>query len=706
MGRGKIVIQRIDDSTSRQVTFSKRRKGLIKKAKELAILCDAEVGLIIFSSTGKLYDFASSSMKSVIDRYNKSKTEQQQLLNPASEVKREAAVLRQELHALQENHRQIMGEQLNGLSVNELNNLENQLEISLRGVRMKKEQMLTHEIQELSQKRNLIHQENVELSRKVQRIHQENVELYKKREGERGRAKMAMAMALRRLSSSVDKPIRPLIRSSSCYMSSLPSEAVDDKERSRVTWPKQLNASLEEVDPEIADIIEHEKARQWKGLELIPSENFTSVSVMQAVGSVMTNKYSEGYPGARYYGGNEYIDMAETLCQKRALEAFRLDPEKWGVNVQPLSGSPANFHVYTALLKPHERIMALDLPHGGHLSHGYQTDTKKISAVSIFFETMPYRLDESTGFIDYDQMEKSATLFRPKLIVAGASAYARLYDYARIRKVCNKQKAVMLADMAHISGLVAAGVIPSPFEYADVVTTTTHKSLRGPRGAMIFYRKGVKEINKQGKEVLYDFEDKINQAVFPGLQGGPHNHTITGLAVALKQATTSEYKAYQEQVLSNSAKFAQTLMEKGYELVSGGTDNHLVLVNLKPKGIDGSRVEKVLEAVHIASNKNTVPGDVSAMVPGGIRMGTPALTSRGFVEEDFAKVAEYFDKAVKLALKVKSEAQGTKLKDFVSAMESSSGIQSEIAKLRHDVEEFAKQFPTIGFEKETMKYKN
>ncbi|VAI02290.1 unnamed protein product [Triticum turgidum subsp. durum] len=393
-----------------------------------------------------------------------------------------------------------------------------------------------------------------------------------------------------------------------------------------------------------------------EGLELIPSENFTSLSVMQAVGSVMTNKYSEGYPGARYYGGNEYIDMAETLCQKRALEAFNLDPEKWGVNVQPLSGSPANFHVYTALLKPHDRIMALDLPHGGHLSHGYQTDTKKISAVSIFFETMPYRLDESTGLIDYDQLEKSAVLFRPKLIVAGASAYARLYDYNRMRKICDKQKAVLLADMAHISGLVAAGVIPSPFEYADVVTTTTHKSLRGPRGAMIFFRKGVKEINKQGKEVKYDFEDKINAAVFPGLQGGPHNH--------------------------------------------------LVLVNLKKKGIDGSRVEKVLENVHIAANKNTVPGDVSAMVPGGIRMGTPALTSRGFVEEDFAKVADFFDSAVNLALKVKAAAAGTKLKDFVATLQSDSNIQAEIAKLRHDVEEYAKQFPTIGFEKETMKYKN
>ncbi|KAL2904170.1 Serine hydroxymethyltransferase 1 mitochondrial [Bienertia sinuspersici] len=488
---------------------------------------------------------------------------------------------------------------------------------------------------------------------------------------------MAMTMALRKLSNSVNKPVRNSFNVAPLHFMS--SGAALKEKQVSVTWPKQLNASLEEVDPEIADIIEHEKTRQWKGLELIPSENFTSVSVMQAVGSVMTNKYSEGYPGARYYGGNEYIDMAETLCQKRALEAFRLDPEKWGVNVQPLSGSPANFHVYTGLLKPHDRIMALDLPHGGHLSHGYQTDTKKISAVSIFFETMPYRLNESTGYIDYDQMEKSATLFRPKLIVAGASAYARLYDYERIRKLCDKQKAIMLADMAHISGLVAAGVVPSPFDYADVVTTTTHKSLRGPRGAMIFFRKGVKEINKQGKEVLYDFEDKINQAVFPGLQGGPHNHTITALAVALKQATTPEYRAYQEQVLRNSSKFAE--------------------------GIDGSRVEKVMEAVHIAANKNTVPGDVSAMVPGGIRMGTPALTSRGFIEQDFVKVAEYFDAAVTLALKIKADTKGTKLKDFVASMQSGA-FDSDIAKLRHEVEEYAKQFPTIGFEQETMKYKN
>ncbi|XP_021888102.1 serine hydroxymethyltransferase, mitochondrial-like [Carica papaya] len=448
-----------------------------------------------------------------------------------------------------------------------------------------------------------------------------------------------MALALRRLSSSI-KPISPFFNGGSLYfMSSLPNEAIQEKEKARATWIKQLNAPLEEIDPEIADIIELEKARQWKGLELIPSENFTSVSVMQAVGSVMTNKYSEGYPVSFSFQSlnftrGRYIDMAESLCQKRALEAFQLDPEKWGVNVQSLSGSPANFQAYTALLKPHERIMALDLPHG------------------------------------------------------------------------DKQKAIMLADMAHISGLVAAGVIPSPFEYADIVTTTTHKSLRGPRGAMIFFRKGVKEVNKQGQEVMYDYEDKINQAVFPGLQGGPHNHTIAGLAVALKQVKTPEYKAYQQQVLSNCSKFAQSLLEKGYELVSGGTDNHLVLVNLKNKGIDGSRVEKVLESIHIAANKNTVPGDVSAMVPGGIRMGTPALTSRGFVEEDFERVADFFDAAVKLALKIKADAKGTKLKDFVATLQSNVQIQSDIAKLRHEVEEYAKQFPTIGFEKETMKYKN
>mmetsp|Transcript_62225 Transcript_62225/g.122203 ORF Transcript_62225/g.122203 Transcript_62225/m.122203 type:complete len:499 (+) Transcript_62225:50-1546(+) len=463
-----------------------------------------------------------------------------------------------------------------------------------------------------------------------------------------------------------------------------------------------LNQSLKETDPEVFNLIEHEKRRQRNSLVLIASENFTSKSVFDALGSVMSNKYSEGYPGARYYGGNENIDQVETMCQKRALEAFHLDPEKWGVNVQSLSGSPANFQVYTAVLNPHDRIMALDLPHGGHLSHGYQTNTKKISAVSVFFETFPYRLNEDTGIIDYDMIETNAALYRPKLIVAGASAYSRLIDYDAIRKVCDQHGAFMLADMAHVSGLVAAKCIPSPFDTADIVTTTTHKSLRGPRGAMIFYRKGVRSVNKKGVETMYDLQDKINFAVFPGLQGGPHNHTIAALATALKQAGSPEFVEYQNQVMKNSAAFACKLTGLGYELVSGGTDNHLVLVDLKKsKGIDGARVERVLELVNMATNKNTIPGDVSAMTPGGIRMGAPALTTRGFKEADFDKVAEFFDRGVKISLKIK-EQTGKKLADYKKHLAPGAHVDPELEALLHDVEEFAKGFPAIGFDEATM----
>lgn len=371
----------------------------------------------------------------------------------------------------------------------------------------------------------------------------------------------------------------------------------------------------------------------------------------------------------------------------------------------PLIGTQHYKQVYTALLDTHDRILSLDLPHGGHLSHGFQTPTKKISMVSRYFESMPYQLDPSTGQIDYDQMEKSAELFRPKLIVAGASAYSRLIDYERIRKIADSVGAFVMADMAHISGLVSAEVIPSCFPYADVVTTTTHKSLRGPRGAMIFYRKGQKGTDKKGNPIMYDLEDKINFAVFPGLQGGPHNHTIGALATCLKQAKTPEFVEYQKQVLKNCASLADELNQRGYSLVSGGTDNHLVLVDLKSsRGVDGARVERILELACIATNKNTIPGDTSALNPGGIRMGTPALTSRGLKEADFKKVAEFFDRAVSIACELKGTEAGKKLKGFREMCSAGPTVHPDLVTLRKEVSEFACTFPTIGFEEDEMAF--
>ncbi|GAB0135259.1 Cytochrome B translational activator protein cbs2 [Epichloe bromicola] len=470
-----------------------------------------------------------------------------------------------------------------------------------------------------------------------------------------------------------------------------------------------LSAHLQQADPAVFDIVENEKNRQRHFINLIPSENFTSQAVLDALGSPMQNKYSEGYPGARYYGGNEYIDQAERLCQQRALESFDLDAQNWGVNVQALSGAPANLYVYSAVMNVHDRLMGLDLPHGGHLSHGYQTPTKKISFISKYFETVPYRLDESTGLIDYDKLEELATIYRPKIIVAGASAYSRLINYKRMREICDKVNAYLLADMAHISGLVAAKVLPSPFPYADIVTTTSHKSLRGPRGALIFFRKGVRRQNpKTNVDEMYNLEGPINTSVFPGHQGGPHNHTITALAVALKQTQTPDFHAYQSQVLSNAKAFAKRLGDEktkgglGYSLVSGGTDNHLVLADLKPHGIDGGRVERILELVGVAANKNTVPGDRSALVPGGLRMGTPAMTTRGFGENDFVRVADIvdravtiaarIDKSVKTAAKERGEKSPGKLKLFLEHV-GNGNSEPEIIQLRSEVEDWAGTFP-------------
>jgi len=451
---------------------------------------------------------------------------------------------------------------------------------------------------------------------------------------------------------------------------------------------------LSQADPEVEKIVENEIKRQRESIVLIASENLTTKAVIDAVGTPMCNKYSEGYPGARYYGGNQHIDAIETLCQQRALKAFHVTPDQWGVNVQTLSGSPANLQVYQALMPPHGRLMGLDLPHGGHLSHGYQTDSKKISAVSTYFETMPYRVNLETGIIDYDQLAENAKLFRPKVLVAGTSAYCRLIDYKRMREIADSVGAWLVVDMAHISGLISAEVIPSPFEYADVVTTTTHKSLRGPRGAMIFFRRGIKGHTKDGKEIPYDLESRINFSVFPGHQGGPHNHTITALAVALKQADTPAFREYQRQVVKNAKALEAEFKKLGYRLVSDGTDSHMVLVSLKKeKGIDGARVEFVSELINIAMNKNSIPGDSSALVPGGVRIGAPAMTTRGLGEEDFVKIANYIDQCVNYAKTLQSSLpkEANRLKDFKAA--AAEDKDGQLKALREEIIAWASSFP-------------
>ena len=375
---------------------------------------------------------------------------------------------------------------------------------------------------------------------------------------------------------------------------------------------------LMQTDPELAEVIAKEQQRQNSKLELIASENFVSRAVMQAQGSVLTNKYAEGYPGKRYYSGCDFVDIAESLAIERAKKLFGADH----VNVQAHSGAQANTAVYYALLKPGEKVLGMNLSHGGHLTHG-----SKVNISGKYFDFAEYGVDEKTERIDYDKLAEIAEHEKPRLIVAGASAYPRIIDFAKFREVADSVGAYLMVDMAHIAGLVAAGEHPSPVPYADVVTTTTHKTLRGPRGGMIMCRE--------------ELGAKIDKAIFPGIQGGPLMHVVAAKAVCLHEALQPEFKAYQKQIVKNAAVLADTLTANGLRLVSGGTDNHLMLVDVRPKSLTGKAAESILESINITCNKNGIPFDPEKpTVTSGIRLGTPALTTRGFVEADMEVVGQ------------------------------------------------------------------
>ncbi len=375
---------------------------------------------------------------------------------------------------------------------------------------------------------------------------------------------------------------------------------------------------LTEYDNEVGSLIEKECARQRRNLELIASENIVSEAVMMAMGTVLTNKYAEGYPGKRYYGGCENVDVIENLAIERAKKLFGCDY----ANVQPHSGAQANMAVFIAMLKPGDTVMGMNLDHGGHLTHG-----SPVNFSGLYFNIVPYGVNDE-GYIDYDELEKKAMEAKPKLIIAGASAYCRTIDFKRFREVADKCGAYLMVDMAHIAGLVAAGLHPSPIPYADVVTTTTHKTLRGPRGGMIL-------ANKEANEKF-----NFNKAIFPGSQGGPLEHVIAAKAICFGEALKPEFKAYQEQVVKNAAALAAALQKEGFKVLTGGTDNHLMLLDLRGMDISGKELQNRCDEVYITLNKNTVPNDPrSPFVTSGVRIGTPAVTTRGLVESDMSDVA-------------------------------------------------------------------
>jgi len=403
--------------------------------------------------------------------------------------------------------------------------------------------------------------------------------------------------------------------------------------------------NLQQIDPQIAKLIEKERKRQENSLEMIPSENHSSAAVRQALGSILTDKYAEGYPGKRYYAGLEFYDKIEEICRKRAKKIFKVPY----VNVQPYSGSPANQAVYFAVCRPGERTMGMSLPQGGHLTHGW-----KVNFSAKYYMPVQYDLNRKTGLLDYDQIEKLAKKTKPKLIWVGATAYPRIFDWKKMGEIADAVGAYLSADISHIAGLVVAGVHPTPVPYVHIITTTTHKTLRGPRGGMIM-------VTKKGLEKDPELGKKIDKAVFPGLQGGPHENNIAAIAVCLKEASKPAFRRYGKQVVKNSKILALELLKYGFDLVSGGTDNHLILIDLRNKNISGKEAQDRLEKAGITVNKNAVPFDTKPPFnPSGIRLGTPAVTTRGMKEKEMKKIAFWISEIIskpRAYLKIKKEVK-------------------------------------------------
>ncbi|HSD98093.1 MAG TPA: serine hydroxymethyltransferase [Patescibacteria group bacterium] len=438
-------------------------------------------------------------------------------------------------------------------------------------------------------------------------------------------------------------------------------------------------SALKKTDSQIYELIKDEEKRQKDVLEMIPSENYTSRAVMETLGSVLTNKYSEGYPRKRYYQGNEVIDSVEEIAQERAKKLFGVPY----VNVQPYSGSPANAAIYMSILKPGQKLMGLALAHGGHITHGLEV----VGFSGTFYKTAHYTVNKKTRQLDYDEVERQVLAEKPDLLICGFTAYSRIIDWARFRKIADKVGCFLMADMSHITGLVIGGVHPSPVPYTDVVMTTTHKTLRGPRGAMIM-------ITDRGIKKDAEWPRRLNTAVFPGLQGGPHDNQTAAIAVALKEAATPAFKKYAEQIVKNARALADGLMARGYEVVSGGTDNHLVLVDLQNKKMSGKIAAEALEAAGIILNYNLVPYDpMPPMYTSGIRMGTPALTTRGLKEIQMEKIADWMDRALRevngFVLSDNKDERTEQMKKYRLAIAENKNL----AKIAQEIKQFITKYP-------------